>query len=77
MPPSSSTVNWDAVVSTTLNNIRGELIDQVIKSNPLFFELKKTDMWKGTSDLGNHCQIPLMYALGTTDSYSGYDTLIV
>jgi hypothetical protein len=75
MPPSSSTVNWDAVVSTTLNNIRGELLDQVSKANALFFELKKTDAWKGTTDLGNACQIPLMYQLNTTDSYSSYDSL--
>jgi hypothetical protein len=77
MPPSSATVNYDAVASACLNNIRPELEDQISKSNALFFELKKTDAWEGTSDLGNQCQVTLMYGLGQTDAYSGYDVLNV
>ena len=75
--PSSLSLSYDAVLSTTLFNYRRTLSDNISKSNKFFYMLKKTDGWKTVSALGDRLQVPLMYELGTADSYSGYDQLDV
>jgi hypothetical protein len=74
--PSSLTVNYDAVLSTTMFNMQGPLQDEISTSNALLFKIMgNANAWKGESDLGDRWGVPLMYELGSADSYSGYDIL--
>lgn len=77
MPPSSLTDGYDAILSTTLRNIRPMLEDQIATSNSFLFYLmrKQEGGYESVSSLGERAQQPLMYELGTADSYSGYDQL--
>lgn len=77
MAVSSLTLNYDAILSTTLFNWSKTLEDQISKSNAFLFALKKGNGYVTVSDLGDRMQIPLMYELGQADAYSGYDTLDV
>ena len=74
--PSSLTLNYDAILSTTLFNYRKTMEDQISTSNTLFYMLKKReDGWKEVSNIGERMQVPLMYGLGVADTYNGYDNL--
>lgn len=76
--PSSLTINYDALLSTTLFNYHKTIEDQISTSNIVFYYLtkKEEDGYVGVSDLGDRCQIALMYELGgAADTYFGYDTL--
>lgn len=76
--PSSTTVNWDALASATLNNMQTEIEDNISSANALFhLIMKKRNAYEGEESLGQQIQIPLMYALGRFDSYSGYDALVM
>jgi hypothetical protein len=76
MPPSALTLNYDAVLSTTLFNYRKTLEDNISKANALMFTLMKSESgYKKVTSIGDRAQIPLMYELGQADSYSGYDQL--
>jgi hypothetical protein len=78
MPPSTVTAEYDALLSTTLNNYHRTLVDNISKTNALLFYLMKKNGGKGyklEDSIGDRMQIPLMYELGTADSYSGYDVL--
>lgn len=72
--PGQVTVNLDALFATSLANYQRTLVDNITKSNALFFEMKKKGLWE-SEDGGAYIQIPLMYGLATPDSYSGYDVL--
>jgi len=73
--PSSYTVNYDALLSTTLFNYRDKLVDNIFKSNSFLAALKQyggIDYQSG----GERIQCPLMYEENSTfDSYRGYDIL--
>jgi hypothetical protein len=70
------TVNYDALLSTTLFNYRKTIEDNISTSNFYFYALtQEEDGYEGVEDLGDRSQIPLMYELGNADTYSGYDTL--
>lgn len=74
--PSSLSLNYDAILSTTLFNVKGELVDQVSTSNVyLYYIMKKNSCYKSNSAIGDRMQVPLMYALAPADSYAGYDIL--
>lgn len=73
--PSSLTLNYDAILSTTLFNYRHKLEDAIATANAFYFLLKKNGAIKEVDDIGDRMQIPLMYELGQADSYSGYDNL--
>jgi hypothetical protein len=77
MAPSSLTLNYDAILSTTLFNYRRVLEDAISTSNAFLFMLMKKSKngYKKVSDLGERMALPLMYELGNADSYSGYDVL--
>jgi len=79
MPPSSLTLNYDALLSTTLFNYHRTLEDNISKTNALLFYLmnKTEGGYEKVTDIGDRMQVPLMYELGTADSYSGYDVLDV
>jgi hypothetical protein len=78
MPPSSLTLEYDALLSTTLFNYHRTLVDNISKVNALMHMLMKREGgYKRVSDIGDRMQVPLMYELGQADSYSGYDVLDV
>ena len=79
MPPSTLSLSYDAVLSTTFFNWSKTLHDTVSKSNYFFYHLMKEaeDSWELIDDLGDRAAFPLMYEIGTADSYSGYDPLDV
>jgi hypothetical protein len=68
--PNANTLNYDALVSTSLANYRKTLQDNISKSNPFFSKIP----WE-SQDGGLYIAEDLMYALGTADSYDGYDEL--
>jgi hypothetical protein len=75
--PSSETRSWDALISTTLSNVRPALEDEISTSNAFLFFLmrKQSGGYVGESSLGDRLGLPLMYEMGTADVYSGYDQL--
>jgi hypothetical protein len=77
MAPSSLTLQYDAVLSTTLMNYRRVLEDAISTSNSLLFYLikKNKNGYKKVTEIGDRMGMPLMYELGNADSYSGYDVL--
>src|SRR6187549_740595 len=72
--PSNITTYFDQLFATTLAKYSKTLIDNIGKSNALFHKLINGNYYEGVSG-GSYIQIPLMYALGTFDSYEGYDEL--
>ena len=78
MAPSSLTLQYDALLSTTLFNYRKKLEDAISTANAfLYYVMKKTGAYKKVTDLGERMAMPLMYELGNADAYSGYDVLNV
>lgn len=76
MAVSSETVNYTALTSTTLHKWSKTLEDQISKTNALLFLLMKTrNAYEKLTSIGDRMAMPLMYELGTADSYSGYDVL--
>src|SRR5213596_200276 len=77
MAPSALTLNYDAILSTTLFNYRRTLEDAISTSNAFLFYLMKKSKggYKKVTELGERMALPLMYELGNADSYSGYDVL--
>lgn len=75
--PSSLTLNYDAILSSTLFNYREALADDISTANAFLYFLmnREKDAWVSVPDLGDRMELPLMYALAPADSYSGYDTL--
>lgn len=72
--PAQNTINYDAIMSTSLFNYQRTLTDNISKSNAFFYRIQENGVYDST-DGGIAYQIPLMYALGTADWYEGYDTL--
>ena len=72
--PAQSTFNYDSLVSTSLANYKKTLVDNISKSNPLFNELRRKDLWESV-DGGMYIAEDLMYAVGGMEPYDGYDEL--
>ena len=72
--PAAKTVNFDALFAQTLANYKPTLADNISTSNSFFLKLKQSGAWE-KDDGGTHIEMPLMYELGSTDFYDGYDTL--
>jgi len=75
--PSQNTVNYDALLSTTLFAYRPTLVDNIFKYNAFLAGLRK---FGGVEyqDGGERVQQPLMYEENNTvSSYKGYETLQV
>lgn len=68
--PNANTLNYDSLVSTSLANYRKQLVDNISSSNVFFSQIP----WE-SQDGGLYIAEDLMYALGTADTYSGYDEL--
>ena len=73
MAPSSLTLNYDSVLSTTLFNYRKKIEDTISTANAFMYFLmrKSRGGYKKVSELGDRMALPLMYELGNADSYSG------
>lgn len=69
-----NTINYDAILATSLFNYRRKLQDNISKSNPFFYKIQENGMYQ-SEDGGVSIQVNLMYALTQADTYSGYDTL--
>jgi hypothetical protein len=67
------------LLSTTLFNYHRTLMDNISKTNALLYQLMHAvdGGYEQVDDIGDRMQVPLMYELGTADSYSGYDVLDV
>lgn len=74
MAPSSLTLQYDAVLSTTLFNYKRTLVDNISTANAFFYYLMKRVQggYKTVSELGDRMAMALMYELGNADSYSGW-----
>ncbi len=71
------TVNLGLLLSTTLKKHRPNLVDNIHKSNAVFYALKEAKAIK-EEDGGERIVQPIMYGKNTTaGSYSGYDVLDV
>lgn len=83
--PSQNTINYDALLSLSLEYIRDTLVDNIFTSAPFLGALygafgKKRKTKKGVRMVngGERIRVPLLYGKNTTvGSYSGYDTLDV
>lgn len=74
MAPSSRTLNYDALLTSTLDNYRDQLTDNIFASNVLLSAIKKSGGYQ-TRDGGDKIKVPLMYGKTPVTSYSGYDVL--
>lgn len=75
--PSSYTVNYDALLSTTLFAYRAKMVDNIFKSNAFLAALRQYDGIR-YQDGGERIQELLMYEQNDTfQSYKGYETLTV
>jgi hypothetical protein len=77
MAPSSLSLQYDAILTTTLFNWSKTLLDNISKSNYFIYYLMKeaSNGWEKVDSLGDRAAFPLMYELGAADAYSGYDVL--
>jgi len=77
MAPSSLTLNYDSILSTTLFNWRRNAEDAISTANAFFYLLMKRRQngYKVVTEIGERMAMPLMYELGNADAYSGYDVL--
>lgn len=75
--PSSYTVNYDALLTTTLFNYRPVMVDNIFKANAFLAALKKYGGIRYVNG-GERIQELLMYeANDTFHTYKGYNTLVV
>lgn len=73
--PSSNTINYDSLLSTTLMAYRDKMVDNIFKSNAYLAALRQMG-GIDYQDGGERIAQPLMYEDNKTiGSYSGYDTL--
>ncbi len=73
--PSTESVSYDAVLSTTLRNYRRKLADNITKGNQVLAWLRSKGRFSKQSG-GYNVHIPLMHAQNSTaDIYSGYGLL--
>jgi hypothetical protein len=71
----TQSLNYDALLTTTLSAYRKKLEDNIFKANPLFYWLDKGGR-KKKQDGGFQILVPLMYGKNSTaKSYGKYDTL--
>lgn len=77
MAAQSLTLNYDALLSTTLFNYQKEMVDQISTANAFLFTLMNREEggYESEENIGDRAQIPLEYELQDADTYSGYDVI--
>lgn len=77
MAAQSLTLNYDALLSTTLFNYQKEMVDQISTANAFLYTLmnKEEDGYVSEDNIGDRAQIPLEYELQDADTYAGYDVI--
>lgn len=75
--PSSLTLNFNDVLSTTLFKWAPTLQDTISTANAFFYQIMKAGAYKTVDSIGDRAAFPLMYDLTPTDSYRGYDQVEV
>lgn len=75
MAPTSLTLDYGALLSTSVFNYARTMIDNIGKSNAVLNMLMKNAFYETIEDIGERAQIALMYAFGTPHFYAGYDEL--
>lgn len=73
--PSSLTLEYGPLLTTTLMNSRKVIEDQISTANAVFYAITKRKNYRKVSSPGERVKIELMYGLTQPDSYSGYDEL--
>lgn len=73
--PNSLTLNLDTIMTLAFANAGGEIFDAISKSNAFFYEIKKNNMYEAAGRMHPQIIVPLMYALGKMQWYSGWDVL--
>ena len=68
-------IDYNALLTTTLTNQRKELVDQVGAANYFYYRLRELGKFRETSDLGERLKLNLMYELTETTTYAGFDVL--
>lgn len=74
MPATSRTITYDALLTSTLDNYRDKLTDNIFASNVLLAAIKAEGGYE-TREGGDKIKVPLMYGKTPVASYSGYDVL--
>lgn len=74
MPATSRTITYDALLTSTLDNYRDKLQDNIFSSNVFLSALKSAGGME-TRDGGDKIKVDLMYGKSPVASYSGYDVL--
>ena len=73
--PSQHTINYDALLSTTLFNYRKTMVDNIFKDSAFLAALRLNGAVVKV-DGGERIAVPLMHGTNSTvKSYSDYDTL--
>lgn len=72
--PSQNTINYDSILGTSLFNYRKTLTDNISKSNAFWYKMQENGTYE-SEDGGVAIQVPLMYGIGSFDTYDGYDVL--
>ena len=76
--PSSLSLDYDAVLSTSLFKIMEQTaVDNISTANAAFYYLNRRGAYRTVGTIGDRMQVPLMYELGSWDAYSNYDQLDV
>lgn len=75
--PSSLTLDFTSLLTSTLMNQSSLLADAITASNYFFFRLKEMGLIRETADLGERMKLNIRYGLPAVDSYAGYDELNV
>src|SRR3990167_1779527 len=74
MPANSRTITYDALLSSSLDNYRESLKDNIFASSVFLSAIKQAGGYQ-TRDGGEKIDVPLMYGKTPVASYSGYDVL--
>ena len=74
MSATSRTINYDALLTSTLDNYRGQLVDNIMASSVFLSAIKEAGGFE-TRDGGDKIKVELLYGKTPVASYSGYDTL--
>lgn len=74
MPATSRTISYDALLTSTLDNYKDKLTDNIFSSCVLLAAIKSEGGYE-TRDGGDKIKVPLMYGKTPVTSYSGYDVL--